>query len=248
MNAFPIPVGKQSLSELQDAFLDIQQRIVTHARIYFRDVPCAQRRADYEAEVVALCWKWFCDLARRGRDGGQFIFALATYAARAVRSGRRLCGQLPAKDVLSEVAQKRHGFQVEYLPVSTRKSFEEVHGTVGVGGQRKMDVMEERLRDNTQSPVPDQAAFRCDFPVWLGRWSERNQRVIEDMARDERTTDLADKFKMSPGRVSQLRREFHDDWEQFCADPEEVNGEAKETVSSLGDSAGRRLVASVAVA
>jgi hypothetical protein len=246
MSALPLPIGKQSLSQLQDAFLDIRQRIVTHARIYFRDVKCSQRRADYEAEVVALSWKWFCRLAGHGKDASQFISALATYAARAVRGGRRLCGQLPAKDVLSELAQKRHGFQVERLPVSTQRSFEEIHGTVG--GQRKMDVMEERLRDNTQSPVPDQAAFRCDFPEWLGTWSERDRRLIQEMARDERTTELADKFKMSPGRISQLRREFHDDWEQFCADPEEVNGEAKENSSSFDDSAGRPLAASGAVA
>jgi len=77
MSAFPVPVGKQSLSHLQDAFLDIQQRIETHARIYFRDVPCAQRRADYEAEVVALAWKWFCCLASRGKDAREFISAFA---------------------------------------------------------------------------------------------------------------------------------------------------------------------------
>jgi hypothetical protein len=246
MSAFPVPIGNQSLSQLQGAFLDIRQRILTHARICFCDVPCPERRAEYEAEVVALSWKWFCRLAECGKDARHFISALATYAVRAVRSGRRLCGQLPAQDVLSEAAQKRHGFRVEYLPVSTRKSFDDLYGVVG--GQRKIDVMEERLQDNTQSPVPDQAAFRCDFPVWLGRWSERDRRLIQDMARDERTTDLADKFKMSPGRISQLRREFHEDWEQFCADPEEVSGEAKETRSSFGDSAGRPLVASAAEA
>jgi hypothetical protein len=248
MSVFPVPIGNQSLSNLQDAFLDIQQRIVTHARIYFRDVPCAQRRADYEAEVVALAWKWFCRLASRGKDARQFISAFARYAARAVRKGCRLCGQLPAKDVLSETAQKRHGFHVEYLPVSTRKSFEEVHGILGVGGQRKMDFMEERLHDNMQSPVPDQAAFRCDFPVWLGTWSERDQRLIREMVRDERTTDLAEKFKMSPGRISQLRREFHEDWEQFCADPEALNDEPKEPTLSRGGSAKRPLAACAAIA
>jgi hypothetical protein len=35
----------------------------------------------------------------------------------------------------------------------------------------------------------------------------------------ERTLDVAGKYGLSPGRVSQLRREFHDDWEFFCAGP-----------------------------
>jgi hypothetical protein len=42
---------------------------------------------------------------------------------------------------------------------------------------------------------------------------------VRDLARNERTGDVAKKFKMSPGRISQLRRDYHDDWERFCADP-----------------------------
>ena len=38
----------------------------------------------------------------------------------------------------------------------------------------------------------------------------------------ERTSEVASKHGLSPGRVSQLRREFHDDWEFFCAEPPPV--------------------------
>jgi hypothetical protein len=38
----------------------------------------------------------------------------------------------------------------------------------------------------------------------------------------ERTLDVAGKYGLSPGRVSQLRRELHDDWEFFCAEPPQV--------------------------
>src|SRR5438132_13717902 len=102
MYAIPVPIGHQNVTQLQNAFAAVQPRILTHARIYFRHLRCAQRRADCEAEVVALCWQWFCRLAQRGEDARHFISALATYAARAVRSGRRLCGHLSATDVLSE--------------------------------------------------------------------------------------------------------------------------------------------------
>jgi hypothetical protein len=34
--------------------------------------------------------------------------------------------------------------------------------------------------------------------------------------RDERTLDLASRHGLSPSRVSQLRREFWQDWERFC--------------------------------
>ena len=52
---------------------------------------------------------------------------------------------------------------------------EELYGTAS--GQRHLDTFEERLQDNRQSPVPDQAAFRLDFPAWLRtavrRWSRK---------------------------------------------------------------------------
>jgi hypothetical protein len=34
----------------------------------------------------------------------------------------------------------------------------------------------------------------------------------------ERTLDVADKHGISPARISQLRREFKDDWTRFCGD------------------------------
>jgi len=85
MNALPVPALHQSLSQLQATFLSMYPpRILTHARIYFRDIPCRQHRADCEAEVLALCWKWVCCLAQRGKDAQGFVSTLATYAA-AVR-------------------------------------------------------------------------------------------------------------------------------------------------------------------
>ena len=218
MSATPVPVSRMTLAQLQAAFLAMWPRIVSHARVYFRGVPCPQRRADCIAEVVALCWKWFRALARRGKDARRFVSALAGYAVRAVWGGRRLCGQLPGKDVLSELAQWRHGFRVEGLPASTRRGHEDLH-SVG-GGQRQAGAFEERLRDNTRTAVPEQAAFRCDFPGWLATRTERDRRVIHDMARNERTSDLARKYGISPARVSQLRREYYDDWQRFCAAPE----------------------------
>jgi hypothetical protein len=38
----------------------------------------------------------------------------------------------------------------------------------------------------------------------------------------ERTLDVAARHGITAARVSQLRREFHDDWEFFCAGPPQV--------------------------
>jgi hypothetical protein len=105
-----------SLEQLHAAFLTILPRIELHGHVYFRHVRCPFKREDYIAEMVALSWKWFLRLAKRDKDATAFPSALATFAARAVRSGRRLAGQERARDVLSPVAQARHGFVVVKVP------------------------------------------------------------------------------------------------------------------------------------
>jgi hypothetical protein len=82
-------------------------------------------------------------------------------------------------------------------------------------GQDRMDAVEERLRDNTVSPVPDQAAFRIDYPRWLRQLGERNREIAQDMALDHGTKELAARHKVSQGRISQLRRELCRCWCRF---------------------------------
>jgi hypothetical protein len=163
--------------------------------------------------VVALCWKWFVRLVEKGKDPLTFPTTLAAYAARAVRSGRRLTGQERSKDPLSPLAQRRHGFRVEPLLASIRLPFEEVRAGFS---RQAPDAFEERLRDNAVTPPPDAAAFRIDFPDWLRTRTDRDRRLIEGLMRDERTLDLADKHGLSPSRISQLRRQFLEDWRHFC--------------------------------
>jgi hypothetical protein len=200
MVAVPTPTAL-SVPVLQVRFLSILPRIELHGRISFRYVRCPHQRADAVAEVVALAWKWHLRLAERGKDATRFPSTLATYAARAVRAERRLCGRERARDVLSPSAQRRRHFAVERLPdFSTLSS----------------NPLAEALVDNTQTPPPDQASFRIDFPSWLTTRSERDRRLVEVLMVGERTQDVGRSFGLSPARVSQLRRDFHDDWQRFC--------------------------------
>jgi DNA-directed RNA polymerase specialized sigma24 family protein len=188
---------------LHTTFLSMVPRIERHARVYFRNVKDPNRKADCVQETVALCWKWLLRLNERGKDATQFVSTLATFAAKAVRCGRRLRGQESAKDVLSEAAQRNHSFSVGKLPdLSTLNT----------------NLLMEALADNTQTPPPEAAAFRIDFPCWRRTHARRNRRLIDSMLLGERTQQLARHFQLSPARISQLRRLFHDDWSVFCAD------------------------------
>jgi hypothetical protein len=200
---------RTSISALHAAFLQIAPRIQRHGRIHFRDLRCRDTREEVICEMVALSWLWFQRLAHRGKDGSRFPCALARYAAHHVRAGRRLCGREPTRDVLSTAGPRRHGFALRRLddqaPMFHRTEL----------GKTLADV----LCDNARTPPPDAAAFRCDFPRWRKTRCERDQRLIDALMQGERTRDLARTFRLSAARVSQLRREFYDDWNSFCGEP-----------------------------
>ena len=141
------------LEELHARFLRILPRVQLHGRIYFRHLRSHQK-ADALQEMRALAWQWFLRLHQRGRDPADFLTGFVTLLARAVNSGRRLAGMARAKDVLNPAAQRRHGFHVERLPSSTQASHERL--CAKVHGQELHDAFEERLRDNTITPVLDQ--------------------------------------------------------------------------------------------
>ena len=181
----------QGAGALHAAFLALLPRIERHARIAFRHLGCPQSRDDAVGEAVALAWRSYLRLLERGKDPAQFVSRFAGYAARAVRRGRRVCGQEAGQEVLSPRAQALHGFAVRRLP----------EGPSTLNGS----PLEEALQDNTITPPPDAAAFRIDFPDWLATWPERDRRLIEALGLGERTTALAQQHGLTPGRISQKR-------------------------------------------
>ena len=78
-------------------------------------------------------------LAQKGKDATQFASSLASYAARAVKCGRRITGQIKPKDAMNEATQQRHGFCVGKLPDFSTLS---------------ENPLSDALIDNTRSPVP----------------------------------------------------------------------------------------------
>lgn len=125
---------------------------------------------------------------------------LATFAAKAVRSGRRVCGQLKAKDVLSERAQERHGFCVGKLPdCSTLNT----------------NPLAEAQADTPDTDPSELAQATLDFSAWRRTRSRRDKKLLHDMMLGERTQVLARKYRLSQSRVSQLRSDFRTDYTRY---------------------------------
>ena len=205
MTTRSVPIDHDAVSQhLQETFLgSVLPRIEAHGRLYFRHVRCLHRKQEMVAEMAALSWRWFVRLVRRGKDVLKFVGRLAVYAARAISSGRRVCGRERARDPMSASAQRKRGFAV---------------GSLAEVGNRLGGPLADALLDNTVSPVLDQVAFRIDFPEWRRTRTERDRQIIDFMMTGESTTTLARLFRLSSARISQLRREYCADWHAYCGE------------------------------
>ena len=183
---------------LQDRFLALLPQIRTQARVAFRgESPdlCEERIA----EVIANCWVAFVRLMDRGLDDVIYPIPLAQFAIKQVRSGRKVGSKLNVNDVSSEYAQKSKGFMLESL---VRYN------------QRKEEWKEVLVEDRHAGPA-ETAASRIDFSQWLRSLPRRTRRIAETLALGETTKRAAKRFRISPARVSQIRRELMEDWQAF---------------------------------
>jgi hypothetical protein len=207
---------KTTMARIQEDYVKALPRIQAHAEIHFRGIRDPGRRDDAIANTIGLGWSHWLSAIRHGKDPNEFVSSIADKAVRQVRSGRKVNGQEKAKEVLSPWTQQKRGFKVEDLAGSQRRSHEEIYGSPD--GQEKMDAMEEGLKDNSVTPPPDQAAFRTDIPEWLARLTAKKQAIVEDLMVGHSTKEVAERQKVSPGRISQIRREAYDDLAEYAGE------------------------------
>ena len=63
------------------------------------------------------------------------------------------------------------------------------------------------------------ATTKIDFTAWLKSLPSRVRRIAKLLATGEKTSIVAEKFNLSPGRISQLRRELAQSWKKFQGEP-----------------------------
>jgi hypothetical protein len=210
-------------------FLTLSPIVERHARVVFRYCNPLDRE-EAVAEAVAAAFESYIALKARGKDPVRdFPTAMATFAALHVKDGRHVGGRSSSQDVLSRKAQGRHHFHVESLPSSLRNSFDGLYGAAG--GQEEQDAFEERLHDNTRTPVPDQVCFRLDWPAFLRTLSRRDRGLAGFLAMGHSAKAAAQKFKLSPGRVTQLRQQWHREWLAFQGETSSYAGTSRGTAN-----------------
>ena len=199
---------KHTPVEWHSEFLAMMPCIQRSARCAFRRLP-PEAKEEAVAETIANVFVAYLRLVETGKQHVAHPHRLATYAISQIWSGRRVGGSLNSHDVMSQTAQRHHGF--------SRESWFQLDSRTG--------EWNEMLLEDSATPVPDQAAFRCDFPEWLALQPQRDRQVAEALAVGHTTSETAFYFNLSRGRVSQLRHEFEESWREF-------QGESDEHVSS----------------
>ena len=195
MIAFQKVAVRSDTAQSHADFLPIKEVIERYAGVAFRNRPETERE-EAVAEAVAAAFVNFLSLKRRGKYPAQFPSVVAVRAIQRVRAERHVGSGLNSRDVFSKTAAERGCFQLQQLP------------------QAEVE-WQEALIDNAQTPVLDQVCFRCDFPAWLSTLARRHRGVAQYLALGHSTGAVAKKFGLSPGRVSQLRRELHLSWMEY---------------------------------
>jgi hypothetical protein len=185
------------------AFLVMLPAIRRTAQITFRKVR-PELRDELIEEVVANCFVAYARLVERGQADRALPSPLARFAIAQVRAGRRIGSRLRIRDVLSNYAQFKNGFQVERLD-----SFDE-----------EEDCWQEVVVEDKRATPADVAACRLDFAEWLCRLTVRLRKIALALAAGETTKGAAERFGLSPARISQLRDGLKKNWEAFQGDAE----------------------------
>ena len=187
----------------QPLFLAILPTIQNCVAFAFRHVP-PEEREELIQESLANAAVACANLVGQGRADRVFPSALANFAVRRTREGRKVGSKLNSRDVLSDHCRRKRHFVVKRL---------DYPGSFA-------DPWRESVVEDHRTPVPEQVAFRLDFPEWLACFSARQQEIALALAMGRGTVEVARSFAISPARVSQLRREFHQSWNRFHAETE----------------------------
>ncbi len=176
------------------AFISMLPSIRRNARRAFRHLPVDEREEAIQA-VMAYAALAYAALVRKGKAVLGRATPLARFGAKQFRSGRLIGGVVNSLDVGSRRCQLR-GCRLEPL-----------------------NDWKEALCDCRRATPADIAALRIDFNAWFETLSPRNQRLTAALALGEQTSSVAQMFRLSAGRVSQLRHELYDSWHQFIGEP-----------------------------
>jgi hypothetical protein len=187
--------SRANAAHWQSAFLSILpavERQIQRALVHIQP----HERQEAAQTILANAALAFARLVELDRTQLAYPEPLVRYGLKQYRAGRLVGSRTNSNDVGSKSCQKKHGCCAE--PLETWKA-----SLVEGRGMTPADI----------------AALRIDFSDWFQSLSPRDQRLASELARGESTNAVAKMFRITAGRVSQLRRELYDSWQRFLGEP-----------------------------
>jgi len=190
--------GQKSPPAWHATFLAMVPKIESHAKRAFRYLN-AEARTEAVEEVHCRACAAFARLVELNKIELAYPSVLARFAVAQTKDGRKLGGRLNVHDVSSPYCQREKGITLARLD--------------------KFDSQDEAwlevlLEDRRAGPA-EVAAIRIDFSAWLRSLPHRLRKIATFLAGGETTTAAAKRFRVSPGRISQLRQQLLHAWQRF---------------------------------
>ena len=179
-------------------FLVMLPAITRYASIAFRNLR-PESKSEAVQEVIANSFVAFRRLHELDKLDVAYPSVLARYGVAQVRDGRQVGTKLNTNDVSSPYAQQRKGFRVVRLDRHSQ-----------VEGFWRESLVEDRRTGPAETAI-----MRVDFAEWLKQLPERRRQIAEALGNGETTGSVAERFNISPGRISQIRRELNANWTAF---------------------------------
>lgn len=187
-----IAIDNERNATWQTSFISMLPAIEQKLRLAFYRLDLEAREEAMDEAIVHSLLA-FVRLYKQGRADAATPSSLAWYSSRQIRRGRPAVGKMNGRDVLSRYAQIGNGIQID----------------------RTQGQWIELLADDKKASVEEQVAARMDVTAWFATLTQRMRRIAKDLAFGFSTSEVAKKYGVTAGRISQLRRYFEESWLAF---------------------------------
>ena len=194
---------KSAVPAWHEIFLRMLPAIREHVRIAFRNLDPDAKAECVQNSICNAC-SALARLAELGKLDLAYPSVLARFAISQTRGGRLVGGHLNCKDISSAYCQRQQNVRLERLDKFDTEE----------------DSWQEILVEDRHAGPAEVVRVRLDFASWLRRLPRRDRRIAQFLALGNRTSNIAKKFMVSEGRVSQLRRELAKSWRAFTGEPD----------------------------
>jgi hypothetical protein len=149
---------------------------------------------------MGIALDMYTSQVRRGKE--VYYSPLVRYAIKRYRGGRRFTGS-NSTDVLSE--------QTQMIGRSEVCRLSEFDGDPGCWDFEHYN----RLPD-----VAEAVQWKIDYETWLAQQTPRDQKIALDLSYGYTTGEVAKRYGVSDGLISQYRKRYAESWNAYILDKE----------------------------